>query len=93
MKSLFSGCSSLKVIDFNNLNLENINLCSGMFNGLTDFEYIILTNTKLSDELFSQISNNLNDKYFFYIDCSLSEIIQNGNYKCCDSSGETNCFR
>ena len=61
--------------------MENIGSCSNIFNGLTNFEYIILTNTILSDGLFSQIKNNLNDKYY-YIDCSLSELIQNGNYKC-----------
>ena len=72
--------------------MENIGSCSNILNGLTNFEYIILTNTILSDGLFSQIKNNLNDKYY-YIDCSLSELIQNGNYKCCNSLDETNCFK
>ena len=92
MQKLFSGCSALKIIDFSNLNMENVHSVSDIFNGIgTNFEYIILTNAKLSDELFSEIKDELTDKYY-YIDCSTSEIIQNGDYKCCDSDEETNCF-
>ena len=72
--------------------MENVHSVSDIFNGIgTNFEYIILTNAKLSDELFSEIKDELTDKYY-YIDCSTSEIIQNGDYKCCDSDEETNCF-
>lgn len=93
MQKLFSGCSSLQVLNFSNLNLENIHSISDMFNGLTtNFEYIILTNTKLSDDLFFEIKDKLNDKYY-YLDCSISEIIQNGDYKCCNSNEESNCFQ
>ena len=92
MNNLFSGCSSLKVIDFSNLNMENITSSSNIFNGLTNFEYIILTNTKLSDQLFSELKDILNDK-FYNTSCSLTEIIQNGDYKCCDSSGEIDCLQ
>ena len=93
MKKLFSGCSALKVIDFSNLNLENINSVSDMFNGLaTNFEYIILTNAQLSDQLFSEIKAKISNKYY-YLKCSITEIIQNGDYKCCDSNWEVNCFQ
>ena len=91
MNNLFSGCSNLKVIDFTNLNLENIGSFSNIFNGLSNFEQIILTKTKLSDELFSEIKNKLSDKYYYLV-CSLTEIIQNGDYKCCNSLEENNCF-
>ena len=93
MNTLFYGCSTLKVIDFSNLNLENINSANNMFYGLnTNFEYIILTNVKLSDVLFSKIKADINDKYY-YLDCSTTEIMQNGDYKCCNTNGERNCFQ
>ena len=85
---LFCGCSALKVIDFSNLNLENVNSASNIFYGLpTNFEYINLTNAKLSDALFSEIKSEINDKYY-YLDCYTTEIIQNGDYKCCNTNGE-----
>ena len=90
---LFCGCSALKVIDFSNLNLENVNSASNIFYGLpTNFEYINLTNAKLSDALFSEIKSEINDKYY-YLDCYTTEIIQNGDYKCCNTNGERNCFQ
>ena len=93
MDKLFSGCSKLKVIDFSNLNLQNVVSSSNMFNGLpTNFEYIILTNAKLSDVLFTEIKAEINNKYY-YLDCSTEEIIQNGDYKCCETNGERNCFQ
>ena len=93
MDKLFSGCSALKVIDFSNLNLENVNSASNIFYGLpTNFEYINLTNAKLSDALFSEIKSEINDKYY-YLDCSTTEIIQNGDYKCCCTNGERNFFQ
>ena len=92
MQKLFLGCSALKVINFSNLNIENVHSVSDIFKDIeTNFEYIILTNVKLSDELFSEITDKLTDKYY-YLDCSTSEIIQNGDYRCCDSDGETDCF-
>ena len=93
MDKLFSGCSKLKFIDFSNLNLQNVISSSNMFNGLpTNFEYIILTNAKLSDVLFTEIKAEINNKYY-YLDCSTEEIIQNGDYKCCETNGERNCFQ
>ena len=92
MEKLFLGCSALKVIDFSNLNMENVHYVSDIFKDIeTNFEYIILTNVKLSNELFSEITDKLTDKYY-YLDCSTSEIIQNGDFRCCDSDGEINCF-
>ena len=92
IESLFKGCNSLKILDFSYLNMDHIHSASNMFDGLTNLDYIILTNTALSNEIFSEIKNKLNDKYYHLI-CSKNNIEHFSDYQCCNAETNTNCFK